>query len=251
MCYGGLSFYDSVFLDFLPDMAIISGRDGSILDCNKLFFQQIGYDKKEIIGKKITELFENSLVVDKISMNLNFDERIINMKIIGINRTNDKIPMIISSNTVYDENQLPVMTVSIVKNIKNISNEVFIENPIKYNIKQIKASELLQSSIYSIYIPKEIKIHLPKKECIFNSDFEILRSIFVTIFSDSIKSMNKKGILAVGIEDNHSEIIFEIEDSRNNKIEINFSHIESILQNMNGEVTVGTNPTKIRIHIKK
>lgn len=251
MYYAGLRFYDSAFLDFLPDMAIISGRNGSILDCNELFAQEMEYTKKEILGKNIVELFENSLVLDKISLNLNIDERVINKRIRGINKSGGRMQLFISSNTIYDDNRRQVMTVSIIKNIQDVYDEEFNENQIKTNNRKISSSKLLRSSIYSIRIPKEIKIHLPKKDYIFNGDFEILRSLFVMIFLDSIKSMNKKGILAVGVEDKLDELVFEIDDSRNSKVGINLPYIASILDTMNGKIIIDTKPTRIRIHLKK
>lgn len=107
---------------------------------------------------------------------------------------------------------------SIQNNVEKISNQVrfvldFVrERPL--HLEQISVLSCLKESIKDVYVPKNVKLEIPKDDLDILGDSLQIHTVFVNLFCNSIESFEgKNGVISVRFLDDKNYAVIQIQDS--------------------------------------
>lgn len=132
-----VSFYQEVF-DIFPAMYLsVDPLTKEIIDCNKKFVEEIGYQKNEIIGKSIFDIYSDSFLPE-IKEALNNETQIRNREFEIKRKTGSVINVCLSSYSIFDNEE---SLQKIILSLTNISKDNKNENEIECNKKKLLLAE--------------------------------------------------------------------------------------------------------------
>jgi len=136
--------------------------------------------------------------------------------------------------------------------------------------EETKFSKVLFESLDSIKIPDDIKLVLPKNDVDMHCDLRQFAIVLNNLILNGIQAISGKGLIVIDVNENHDEIIVEIEDSgkgipkkdlpnifnplfttKKQGTGLGLVHVKSIVQAHGGTIFVTSRPTIFRITLPK
>jgi len=176
---------------------------------------------------------------------------------------------IVSSSPIKDKFQI------ITKNLDRISHQVndvldFVKDqPLEK--KELSMLVCLSESVLTMYIPKNIKINLPKQDLSIYGDSSSLQIVCKNMILNSIQAIGKQeGYITIRFDEEPKYIIIKVEDSGPGFSESKISEIfeplittkqegiglglvscKNIIENHGGTIAAKNNPTTFTIRLPK
>ena len=138
------------------------------------------------------------------------------------------------------------------------------------DLNETSVRSLIDSSIDSIDIPKQIEIIKPTDDFKINCDFRKLEAVFANLLTNSIQAIEKEGKIELRLSDNNDSIKLEIEDTgsgipksilpkifdplfttKANGTGLGLAICKTIIEQHGGTITVKSNPTTFTIILPK
>jgi len=129
---------------------------------------------------------------------------------------------------------------------------------------------LIESSIDSIDVSKQIKIVKPLNDCQIRCDFRKLEAVFANILTNSIQAVGDEGKIEVRLSNEDDSVKIEIEDdgpgipkslfskifeplftTKNNGTGLGLAICKTIIEQHDGTISVKSNPTTFTIILPK
>lgn len=138
------------------------------------------------------------------------------------------------------------------------------------DLNEASVRSLIDSSIDSIDVPKQIEIIKPTDDFKINCDFRKLEAVFANLLTNSIQAIEKEGKIELRLRDNNDSIKLEIEDTgsgipksimpkifdplfttKANGTGLGLAICKTIIEQHGGTITVKSNPTTFTIILPK
>ncbi|MGI0063401.1 MAG: sensor histidine kinase [Nitrosopumilaceae archaeon] len=138
------------------------------------------------------------------------------------------------------------------------------------DLNEASVRSLIDSSIDSIDVPKQIEIIKPTDDFKINCDFRKLEAVFANLLTNSIQAIEKEGKIELRLRDNDDSIKLEIEDTgsgipksimpkifdplfttKSNGTGLGLAICKTIIEQHGGTITVKSNPTTFTIILPK
>ncbi|MGI0077770.1 MAG: sensor histidine kinase [Nitrosopumilaceae archaeon] len=138
------------------------------------------------------------------------------------------------------------------------------------DLNEASVRSLIDSSIDSIDVPKQIEIIKPTDDFKINCDFRKLEAVFANLLTNSIQAIEKEGKIELRLRDNNDSIKLEIEDTgsgipksimpkifdplfttKSNGTGLGLAICKTIIEQHGGTITVKSNPTTFTIILPK
>ncbi|MEX0855235.1 MAG: HAMP domain-containing sensor histidine kinase [Nitrosopumilaceae archaeon] len=138
------------------------------------------------------------------------------------------------------------------------------------DLNEASVRSLIDSSIDSIDVPKQIEIIKPTDDFKINCDFRKLEAVFANLLTNSIQAIEKEGKIELRLSDNNDSIKLEIEDTgsgipksimpkifdplfttKANGTGLGLAICKTIIEQHGGTITVKSNPTTFTIILPK
>ncbi|ABX13143.1 PAS domain-containing sensor histidine kinase [Nitrosopumilus maritimus] len=139
------------------------------------------------------------------------------------------------------------------------------------NLSENSLNDLIQSSINSLVIPKNIELNIPKEDIKFECDSDKFKVVFENLLLNAVQSIDsKEGKISINSNQNEKEITISFENSGPNITEENISKIfrplftsklkgtglglsscQNIITQHQGTILVTNNPVTFTIKIPK
>ena len=138
------------------------------------------------------------------------------------------------------------------------------------DLNEASLRSLIDSSIDSIDVPKQIEIIKPTDDFKINCDFRKLEAVFANLLTNSIQAIEKEGKIELRLSDNNDSIKLEIEDTgsgipksiipkifdplfttKANGTGLGLAICKTIIEQHGGTITVKSNPTTFTIILPK
>jgi len=138
------------------------------------------------------------------------------------------------------------------------------------DLNEASLRSLIDSSIDSIDVPKQIEIIKPTDDFKINCDFRKLEAVFANLLTNSIQAIGEEGKIELRLSDNNDSIKLEIEDTgsgipksiipkifdplfttKANGTGLGLAICKTIIEQHGGTITVKSNPTTFTIILPK
>jgi len=138
------------------------------------------------------------------------------------------------------------------------------------DLNESSVRSLIDSSIDSIDVPKQIEIIKPPDDFKINCDFRKLEAVFANLLTNSIQAIEKEGKIELRLSSDNDSIKLEIEDSgsgipksimpkifdplfttKSNGTGLGLAICKTIIEQHGGTITVKSNPTTFTIILPK
>ena len=138
------------------------------------------------------------------------------------------------------------------------------------DLNEASLRSLIDSSIDSIDVPKQIEIIKPTDDFKINCDFRKLEAVFANLLTNSIQAIGEEGKIELRLSDNNDSIKLEIEDTgsgipksimpkifdplfttKTNGTGLGLAICKTIIEQHGGTITVKSNPTTFTIILPK
>lgn len=138
------------------------------------------------------------------------------------------------------------------------------------DLNEASVRSLIDSSIDSIDVPKQIEIIKPTDDFKINCDFRKLEAVLANLLTNSIQAIEKEGKIELRLSDNNDSIKLEIEDTgsgipksimskifdplfttKTNGTGLGLAICKTIIEQHGGSITVKSNPTTFTIILPK
>ncbi len=129
---------------------------------------------------------------------------------------------------------------------------------------------LIESSIDSIDVPRQVKIVKPSNDCQIRCDFRKLEAVFANLLTNSIQALGDDGEIEVRLSEINGSVKIEIEDdgpgiaksvlpkifdplftTKNNGTGLGLAICKTIIEQHNGTISVKSNPTIFTVILPK
>ncbi len=129
---------------------------------------------------------------------------------------------------------------------------------------------LIESSIDSIDVPRQVKIVKPSNDCQIRCDFRKLEAVFANLLTNSIQALGDDGEIEVRLSEENGSVKIEIEDdgpgiaksvlpkifdplftTKNNGTGLGLSICKTIIEQHDGTISAKSNPTTFTVILPK
>ena len=129
---------------------------------------------------------------------------------------------------------------------------------------------LIESSIDSIDVPRQVKIVKPSYDCQIRCDFRKLEAVFANLLTNSIQALGDDGEIEVRLSEKNGSVKIEIEDdgpgiaksvlpkifdplftTKNNGTGLGLSICKTIIEQHDGTISAKSNPTTFTVILPK
>ena len=129
---------------------------------------------------------------------------------------------------------------------------------------------LIESSIDSIDVPRQVKIVKPSNDCQIRCDFRKLEAVFANLLTNSIQALGDDGEIEVRLSEKNGSVKIEIEDdgpgiaksvlpkifdplftTKNNGTGLGLSICKTIIEQHDGTISAKSNPTTFTVILPK
>jgi len=138
------------------------------------------------------------------------------------------------------------------------------------SLKSVSLKTILESSIETLTIPKEIKLTMPKLDVVISVDSNQIETVFTNLITNSIQSLNESGEITINFTENLDNVEVQIIDSglgiseevlnevfeplfttKQKGTGLGLTSCKNIVEQHNGTISVKNNPTTFTILLPK